>query len=53
MHAERVPPASTTAGPVGGGDGTGRQVGDDEAIDVLTDFIHRGIAGTPPANQER
>jgi AcrR family transcriptional regulator len=38
---------------VAGGDGTGRQIGDDEAIDVLTDFIHRGIAGTPPANQER
>jgi hypothetical protein len=29
------------------------QVGDDEAIDVLTDLIHRGVAGTPPGNQER
>jgi AcrR family transcriptional regulator len=38
---------------VAGGDGSGRQIGDDEAIDVLTDFIHRGIAGTPPATQER
>jgi AcrR family transcriptional regulator len=37
---------------VAGGDGTG-PISDDEAIDLLTDFVHRGIAGTPPANQER
>jgi AcrR family transcriptional regulator len=33
---------------VGGGDGSRPAVDDDEAIDTLTDLLHRGIAGTPP-----
>jgi AcrR family transcriptional regulator len=33
---------------VGGGDGSRPPVDDDEAIDTLTDLLHRGIAGTPP-----
>jgi hypothetical protein len=36
-----------------GGDGSGREISDEEAIDVLTDFIYRGIAGTPPAAPDR
>jgi AcrR family transcriptional regulator len=38
---------------VAGGDGTGRPIGDDEAVDLLTDFVYRGIAGTPPGGRER
>ena len=30
---------------VAGGDGTGRQISDEEAIDVLTTFLHRGFTG--------
>lgn len=33
----------------GPGDGSGEGVSDEEAIEMLTDFIHRGIAGTPPS----
>jgi AcrR family transcriptional regulator len=33
---------------VGGGDGSRAAVDDEEAIDTLTDLLHRGIAGTPP-----
>ncbi|MHA6619545.1 TetR/AcrR family transcriptional regulator [Pseudonocardia sp. DLS-67] len=31
-----------------GGDGSRPPVDDEEAIDTLTDLLHRGIAGTPP-----
>ncbi|GAA0900783.1 TetR/AcrR family transcriptional regulator [Pseudonocardia zijingensis] len=31
-----------------GGDGSRPPVDDDEAIDLLTDLLHRGLAGTPP-----
>jgi AcrR family transcriptional regulator len=37
---------------VAGGDGTG-PISDDEAIEMLTDFVHRGVAGTPPASPGR
>lgn len=33
---------------VAGGDGSGPGISDEEAIEVLTEFLHRGIAGTPP-----
>lgn len=33
---------------VGGGDGSRPSVDDEEAIETLTDLLHRGIAGTPP-----
>ncbi|GAB3481765.1 TetR/AcrR family transcriptional regulator [Amycolatopsis cihanbeyliensis] len=33
-----------------GGDGSGRTLPDDEAIDLLTDFLYRGIAGSGTAN---
>jgi AcrR family transcriptional regulator len=36
---------------VGGGDGSRPAVDDDEAIDTLTDLLHRGIAGTAPARR--
>lgn len=29
-----------------GGDGTGRALSDDDAIDLLTEFLHRGISGS-------
>lgn len=32
----------------GGDDGSRPPVDDEEAIDTLTDLLHRGIAGTPP-----
>ncbi|WP_433277817.1 TetR/AcrR family transcriptional regulator [Pseudonocardia xinjiangensis] len=34
-----------------GGDGTGRQISDEEAIETLTEFVHRGLAGTPPVRR--
>jgi hypothetical protein len=33
---------------VAGGDGSGPLVSDEEAIETLTDFVYRGVAGTPP-----
>ncbi|WP_216214189.1 TetR/AcrR family transcriptional regulator [Amycolatopsis aidingensis] len=33
-----------------GGDGSGRTLSDDEAIDLLTDVLYRGIAGSGTAN---
>ena len=35
-----------------GGDGTGRTISDEEAIETLTEFVHRGLAGTPPVRRE-
>jgi AcrR family transcriptional regulator len=32
----------------GSGDGSGEGVSDEDAIELLTDFIYRGVAGTPP-----
>jgi hypothetical protein len=34
-----------------GGDGTGRTVTDEEAVETLTEVIYRGIAGSPPAGR--
>jgi AcrR family transcriptional regulator len=36
-----------------GGDGTGREISDKEAIETLTEFVHRGLAGTPPPASDR